>query len=83
MMKPEVQHLAEVGYSKEGREIQLTVPHGTRSAELAKILEFMARDVFSKLPRGCNNCTSGDHLVIRERLEHVIRVDLEQRVVLG
>jgi hypothetical protein len=75
--------LAEIGYSKESREIQLIVPSGTRVADLSKAMEFLARDVFSKLPRGCTACTSGDHLIIRERLEHVIRVDLDRRVILG
>lgn len=71
---------AEIGYSKETREIQVIVPHGTKLAELARVIDFMAQDVFAKLPRGCTNCTSGDHLVIRERLENVIKVDLDQRV---
>ena len=70
----------EIGYSKEAREIQVTVPHGTKLAELARVIDFMAKDVFAKLPRGCTNCTSGDNLIIRERLENVIKVDLDQRV---
>lgn len=75
--------MAEVGYSKESREIHLFVPSGTRLADLSKAMEFLARDVFSKLPRGCTACTSGDHLIIREQLENVIRVDLDRRVILG
>jgi hypothetical protein len=71
---------AEIGYSKETREIQVTLPHGTKLADLAKLIDFMARDIFAKLPRGCTNCTSGDHLIIREQLENVIKVDLDQRV---
>jgi len=72
----------EIGYDKESREIQVLLPNGVKLAELAKVIDFMARDVFAKLPRGCTNCTSGDHLVIRERLENVIKVDLDQRVIM-
>jgi hypothetical protein len=82
-MKPNGQHVAEIGYSKELREIQLVLPRGTKVADLTKILDFLNRDVFSKLERGCTNCTSGDHLVIREQLEDVIRVDLDQRALVG
>ena len=71
---------AQIGYSREAREIQVSVPHGTKLADLAKLIDFMARDIFSKLPRGCTACTSGDHLIIREELENVVRVDLDQRV---
>jgi hypothetical protein len=71
---------AEIGYSREAREIQITLPHGTKLADLARVIDFMAKDVFAKLPRGCTNCTSGDHLIIREQLENVIKVDLDQRV---
>ena len=82
-MKPNGQQIAEIGYSKERREIQLVLPRGTRVKDLTGILDFLARDVFSKLERGCNACTSGDHLIIREQLENVVRVDLEQRAVAG
>ena len=71
---------AEIGYSKDLRQIQVTVPHGTKLAELARVIDFMAKDIFAKLPRGCTACTSGDHLIIREQLENVIKVDLDQRV---
>ncbi len=70
----------EVGYSKDAREISISVPTGTKLADLAKVIDFMAKDIFAKLPRGCTNCTSGDHLIIRERLENVIKVDIDQRV---
>jgi hypothetical protein len=80
-MKPEGEQYAEVGYSKETREIQLLVPPGTHVAEIAKAIDFLARDVFSKLPRGCPNCTSGDHVHIRERLSNVILVDLNKKVI--
>ena len=81
-MNEESARFAEVGYSKENRAIELLVPHGTRIADLAKVIGFLTKDVFSKLPRGCTNCTSGDHFIIRERLENVIRVDLEKQTIL-
>jgi hypothetical protein len=82
-MKTETQNMvAEVGYSKDNRQIELTLPHGTRVGDLTKVIDFLSKDVFSKLPRGCTNCTSGDHLIIRERLDNVIRVDLNQKTIL-
>jgi len=73
---------AEIGYSKELRQIQVNVPFGTKLADLARVIDFMAKDIFAKLPRGCTACTSGDHLIIREQLENVIKVDLDQKVVI-
>jgi hypothetical protein len=80
-MKPDGQRFAEIGYFKEQREIQVLLPRGTRVAELTKLIDFLSKDVFSKLERGCTNCQSGDHLIIREQLANVIRVDLDQRTV--
>ena len=71
---------AVIGYSRESRQIQVTVPHGTKLADLARLIDYMAKDIFAKLPRGCTSCTSGDHLIIREQLENVIKVDLDQKV---
>jgi hypothetical protein len=70
---------AQISYSRETREITVAVPSGTKLADLARLIDFMAKDVFSKLPRACTNCTSGDHLIIREQLENVIKIDLDQR----
>jgi hypothetical protein len=77
----EPQRIAEVQYSKDHDRIELIVPHGTKTAELGRILEALGKDVLSRLPRGCPQCTSGDHLFIRERLEHVIRVDLDRGAI--
>lgn len=82
-MKYDDKQVAEVGYSKDTRTVEVVVPNGTKLTDLSKVLDFLARDVFSKLPRGCTPCTSGDNLIIRERLENVIRVDLDQRAVIG
>ncbi len=76
------ERIAELGYSEEYRRIELTVPHGTKLAELGKIKEALFGDWVSRLPRGCQTCTSGDSLTIRERLQEVILVDLESMRVI-
>lgn len=74
MKTPQV---AELGYSTELKSIELVVPHGTKMAELSKIINSLNESgIIGRLPRGCNTCTSGDHFNVRERLEEVIRVDL-------
>jgi hypothetical protein len=71
--------VAEVGYSKELHQIELVVPHGTKATELSAIMSTVfAGGVLGRLPRGCQTCTSGDHLVVREELANVIEVDLER-----
>jgi hypothetical protein len=78
--------LAEIQYSTEGPipVVELVVPHGTRLTDLFKTLETISRELTPKIsPRGCNQCTSGDHLVIRERFEQVIQVDLESGKIVG
>ena len=82
-MQKSTDRVADVGYSKAAQRIEVVVPNGTKLAELSKIIDYLSRDVFSKFPRGCLACHSGDHLVIRERLENVIRVDLDSRAVLN
>ena len=76
--------IAEIGYSKELGRLDVVVPHGTRFADLSKIFERLAHDdLVGRLPRGCLQCTSGDHLNIREQLEHVIKVDLDRGEILN
>lgn len=70
--------VAELGYSEQTKTIELVVPHGTKTAHLSKIIDALnSKGIISRLPRGCNTCTSGDHFNVRERLQEVIRVDLE------
>lgn len=69
--------VAELQYSKDYGRLELVVPHGTKVLELGKIVDLIAKNVLERLPRGCPACTSGDHLLIREQLEHVVRVDLD------
>jgi len=70
--------IAQVGYSQAQKAIEVVVPQGTKSADLAKVLSVvLVPGVVGKLPRTCNTCTSGDHLLIREQLDAVINVDLE------
>ena len=71
--------IAQVGYSKANKVIEVVVPKGTKSADLAKTLSVvLATGVIGKLPRGCAGCHSGDHFLIREQLDEVINVDLEK-----
>jgi hypothetical protein len=78
------ERIAEIGYSKDLNRIEVTVPHGTKSADLSKVLGVLfSKDIIARLPRGCQSCTSGDHLIVRERLEEVIRVDLDKKTVIG
>jgi hypothetical protein len=72
-------HKAQVGYSKERREIELVVPFGTKTNELSAIMSAVFRPgVLGPLGRGCQTCTSGDHLVVREELEEIIEVNLDK-----
>jgi hypothetical protein len=75
-------HVAELGYSKDLHQIELLLPHGTKLTSLAGIRDELFGDWISRLPRGCQACTSGESLIIRERLEHVLPIDLEQMQVL-
>ena len=71
--------IAEIHYSVEGAtpSVELIVPHGTRLADMAKLLDTTSREVIAKIsPRGCQACTSGVHLTIRERFQEVIRADI-------
>jgi hypothetical protein len=72
----EQERIAEVAYSPQSGKLELTLPHGTRLVELGKYWNVLLDKGIARLPRGCQACTSGDHLLIRERLEHVINVDL-------
>jgi len=76
--------VAEIGYSKDLRRLDITVPNGTRFADLAKIFDRLSTEnIIGRLPRGCPQCTSGDHLNIREQLEDVIQVDLDRGELIG
>lgn len=78
------QRIADLAYSKEQGRLEVTVPHGTKTADLPKLLEVLfSRDIIGRLPRGCQTCTSGDHFWVRERLENVIRVDLDKKAIVG
>ena len=78
------ERIADLGYSKDLGRIEAVVPHGTRVSELAKIVDILfSKDIAAHLPRGCQACTSGDHLIIRERLENVLRVDLNKKTIIG
>lgn len=82
-MASKLSRTAELHYSPDYNRIELVVPKGTRLADLAKVIDSIGKGKFGGLPRGCNNCTSGDHFTIRERLENVIHVDLDRGTMIG
>lgn len=67
---------AQVSYSPETREVKIVVPRGTKSADLAKIVELCVRPGIIQRP--CNTCTSGDHWLIAEELADVTQVNLDR-----
>jgi hypothetical protein len=72
-----MKNVAEIGYNKQNNQFELVVPHGTKTADLQRIVESLQSKGFvGRLPRGCNTCLSGAQWNIRERLQEVIRVDL-------
>jgi hypothetical protein len=75
--------LAELGYSEKYGKVELVVPNGVKSAELAKFSDRIFGQLVAQLPRGCQACLSGESFNIRERLEHVLQVDLEKMEVVG
>jgi hypothetical protein len=71
--------IGELGYSEKYKQIELVVPHGTRMKDLGAIwTKIFNNDLAARLPRGCPNCHSGDHFFVRERLEHVLQIDLDK-----
>lgn len=79
----ERQHQAELGFSEEYARVELVLPHGTKSAELAKLSDRIFGDLVASLPRGCQACLSGHSFNIRERLEHVLQIDLDSMEIIG
>jgi hypothetical protein len=79
----ERQRLAELGYSEKYGKVELVVPHGVKSVEIAKLGERLFGEILAELPRGCQACLSGESFNIRERLEHVLQVDLERMEIVG
>lgn len=76
-------NVAELGYSEKYGKIELVMPHGTKVADFSKFSDKLFGDLLSRLPRGCQACLSGESLFIRERLEHVLHVDLEKMEIIG
>ena len=75
--------LAELGYSEKYGRIELTLPNGFSSKDFGRISDRLIADLINKLPRGCQACLSGESLIIKERLENVLRVDLESMEIIG
>jgi hypothetical protein len=70
---------AEVSYSPETREIKVVVPRGTKSHDLAKIIQACLGPGIVRRP--CNTCTSGDHWLIAEELADVTQVNIDKQTL--
>jgi hypothetical protein len=82
-MQMDVQRMAELGYSERYGKLELVLPHGTKSEEFGKISERLFSDFVARLPRGCQACLSGESFLVRERLAHVLQIDLESMEIVG
>ncbi|HYP23691.1 MAG TPA: hypothetical protein VEV43_08965 [Actinomycetota bacterium] len=71
------ENLIELGYSEKKGMIEVTLPSGFTSQKFGRISDRLIADLINRLPRGCQACLSGESLIIRERLENVLRVDLD------
>jgi hypothetical protein len=83
MENVERRNVAELGYSERYGKLELVLPHGTTSAEFGKLSERLFSEFVARLPRGCQACLSGESFLIRERLENVVRIDLESMEIIG
>lgn len=71
------ENLVELGYSEKQGVIEVSLPNGFTSKNFGRISDRLIADLINRLPRGCQACLSGESLIIKERLENVLRVDLE------
>lgn len=83
MERGRAKDIAELGYSEQYKRIELAVPHGMKTVDLSKFSERLFGNLIARLPRGCQACLSGESLLIRERLEHVLQVDLNKMEIVG
>jgi hypothetical protein len=76
--------VAELQFSQvaDRGQIELIVPSGTPNKDVLKLRDVLTDDLLARLPRGCQACLSGDHFIIRERLD-VIQIDLDKMEVVG
>ena len=73
---------ATLGYDREAHTIELVVPPGTKHGEIAELRELVFGSLIARLPRGCQTCLSGDNFNVRESLDNVIRVNIENLEVM-
>ena len=72
---------AEIGISMKGAVpfVELVVPSGTKFKDAIKLKDLLGQLV----PKGCQACLSGFDFRIRERLDDVVRIDLDKMKVIG
>lgn len=74
--------IAEVQYSPEQDKLEVSLPHGVKFTDIAEISKgVLNEDVLKKLRVACAGCQSGTPIVIRERFENVVLVDLNSMEV--
>lgn len=80
MAKEEVKKVrqASLGINKLTGAIQLTVPQGTKLADVIRSLSTIDLSELAKLPRGCQACLSGHQFDIHEQFDPIINVKLSQ-----
>jgi hypothetical protein len=78
-----VARTAELGYSERYGKFEVVLPYGTKSVEFGKLSERLFSEFIDQLPRGCQACLSGESFLVRERLENVLRIDLDSMEIVG
>lgn len=76
---------AEIQMTKIGNRqmLEMSVPSGTTRVEAANLHDMLVRDVIvGPGLRGCEACLSGVDILIRERFENVLTVDLDAMKVI-
>jgi hypothetical protein len=66
-----------MGDTEKHATIEVGIPFGTKTAELAKIGDRLFEDFGARLPRGGQASLSGEALFTRARMEQALRIDLD------
>jgi hypothetical protein len=75
--------VAEVQYSPEYERLEITLPRGAKFTDVPRFGEdLLSERLLERLGVACPNCQTGIPLIIRERFENVLRVDLDSKEVI-